>query len=87
MHCCKVEAPPLEKEKYAELYEVDEPIIKFEGGVNEIQHEGSMVEIAEEQAKIEVWSKVISWVERGQVLEKDKGKSSGSAGSLFIFLS
>ena len=31
------EAPPLENEKYAEFYEVDELVIRFEDGVNEIQ--------------------------------------------------
>ena len=30
---------------------IDEPVIQFEGGVNEIQHiQRSMIEIAEEQA-------------------------------------
>ena len=67
-----VEAPPLEDDKYAEFYKVDKPVIKFEGGVNKIQHiQRSTVEIAEEeQAKDEVWSEVIRWVEQGQVLEK-----------------
>ena len=30
----------------------------------------SLIEIAEEQSKDEVWSKVISWVEKGQLPEK-----------------
>ena len=46
-------------------------MINFEGGVNEIQHiQRSMMEVAEEQAKDEVWSEVISWVEKGQLPEK-----------------
>ena len=52
---------------------------KFEVGVNEIQHvQCSRAEIAEEQAKDEVRSEVISWVEQGKVLEKaeTKGKAS-----------
>ena len=32
------EAPLLEEEKYAEFYKIEEPVIKFEGGANEIQH-------------------------------------------------
>ena len=55
-------------------------MIQFEGGVNEIQHvQRSMVEIAAEQAKDEVWSEVISWVEKGWVREKaeTKGKARG----------
>ena len=55
------EAPLLEEDEYAEFYEIDEPVIQFEGGVNEIQHiQHSMMEIAEEQAKDKVWSEVIS---------------------------
>ena len=43
-------------------------MIKFEGGVNEIQHiQCSLIEIAEEQAKDKVWSEVISWIEQGQL--------------------
>ena len=46
-------------------------MINFEGGVNEIQHiQRSMMEVAEEQAKDEVWSEVISWIEKGQLPEK-----------------
>ena len=52
-------------------------MINFEGGVNEIQHiQRSMMEIAEEQTKDEVWSEVISWVEKGQLLEKAKREKS-----------
>ena len=66
-----VEAPPLAKDKYAKFYEIDKPVINFEGGVDEFQHiQKSLLEIAEEQSKNEVWSKVISWVEKGQLLEK-----------------
>ena len=32
------EASPLEGDKDAEFYEIDEPMVKFEGRVNEIQH-------------------------------------------------
>ena len=46
-------------------------MIKFQGGVNEIQHiQRSLIEIAKEQSKDKVWSKVISWVEKGQLPEK-----------------
>ena len=66
------EAPPLEEDEYNEFYEIHEPVIQFEGGVNEIQHiQGSMMEIAVEQAKEEVWSEVISWVEQGKCFRKD----------------
>ena len=30
------EAPPLEEDDYSEFYKIDEPVIKFEEGVNEI---------------------------------------------------
>ena len=46
------------------------------GGVNEIQHtQWSLFEIAEEQAKDEVWSKVIRWVEKGQLPKKAETQS------------
>ena len=46
-------------------------MINFEGGVNEIQHiQQSLIKIAEEQSKDEVWSNGISWVEKGQIPEK-----------------
>ena len=62
------EALPLAEDEYMEFYEIDEPVINFEGGVNEIQHiQWSMIEIAEEQTKDEVWIEVISWVEKGQL--------------------
>ena len=65
------EAPLLEENKYAEFFKIDKPMISFEGGVNEIQHiQCSLIEIAEEQAKDKVWNKMISWVEKGQLLEK-----------------
>ena len=55
------EDPPLEEDEYAKFYEIDEPVIKFEGRVNEIQHtQRSLIEIAEEQAKDKVWNEVIS---------------------------
>ena len=56
---------------------MDEPIIRFEGGVNEIQHiQCSMAETAEEQAKDKVWSKVISWVEMERVPNKAETKGN-----------
>ena len=67
------EAPLLAEDDYAKFYEIDEPVINFEGGVNEIQHiQRSMMEVAEEQAKDEVWSEVISWIEKGQLPEKEE---------------
>ena len=49
-------APTLEEYKYAEFYEIDKPVIRFEGGVNEMQHiQQSLVEIVEEKSKDEVW--------------------------------
>ena len=63
------EAQPLEEDEYAEFYKVDEPVIKFESRLNEIQHvQCSMAEI--EQAKDEVWSEVISWVEQVQMQKR-----------------
>ena len=51
------EALPLEEDEYAKFYEIDDPVIKFEEGVNEIQPiQCSLIEIAEEQAKDKVWS-------------------------------
>ena len=32
------EAPLLAEDEYAKFYEIDEPVINFEGGVNEIKH-------------------------------------------------
>ena len=64
------EALPLEKDEYAKCHEIDKPVIKFEGGVNEIQQiQPSLIEIAKEQSKDEVWSKVSSWIEKGQLPE------------------
>ena len=49
------EVPPLEKDEYAEFYEINKPVIKFEGSVNEIQHlQRSTAEIAEEKEKDKV---------------------------------
>ena len=57
-----VEAPPLAADEYVKFYEIDESVIQFEGGVNEIQLvQCSMIEITAEQPKDEVWSEVISW--------------------------
>ena len=67
------DAPPLEDDVYAEFYKVDEPVIKFLEGINEIQHIRQNVSgIAEEQAKDKVWSKVIIWVVKGQLLDKEE---------------
>ena len=49
------EASPLAEEEYTEFYEINKPLINFQGGVNEIQHiQRSLIEIAEEQSKDEV---------------------------------
>ena len=84
-----VEAPILAEGKYAKFYDIDEPVIRCKGGVNKIQHiQRSLVEITEEQCKDEVWSKVISWVEKGQLREKaeTRDKSKRSLGSLFYYV-
>ena len=41
-----------------------------------------MIEIAEEQTKDEVWSEVISWVEKGQLLEK--AETQGKAREVLV---
>ena len=65
------EALPLQEDDYAKFYEIDEPVVNFEEGVNEIQHiQCSLIEISEEQAKDKVWSEVISWIEQGWLPEK-----------------
>ena len=57
------EALPLDKDKLTKFYEIDEPVLNLEVGVNKIQHvQRSLVEIAEEQSKDEVWSEVICCV-------------------------
>ena len=33
-----LETPPLSEEEYADLYEIDEPVIQFADGLNKIQH-------------------------------------------------
>ena len=48
------EAPPLEEDEYAEFYEIDKTVMRFEQGVNEVQHIRSLIEIAEEQFKEKV---------------------------------
>ena len=49
------EALLLSEDKYAEFYKIEEPVIQFAEGVNEIQHsQSSLIEIAEEQAKDKV---------------------------------
>ena len=46
------ESPTLEEDEYAKCCEIDKPVIRFEGGVNEIQHiQRSLVEISEEKSK------------------------------------
>ena len=65
------DAPLIEDNVYAEFYEVEEPVIKYINGINEIQHvQRNLGEIAKEQAKDKVWSEVISWVEKGQLPNK-----------------
>ena len=65
------EALALVEDKQAEFHGIDEPVIKFKGGVNEIQHiQQSFFEITEEQSKDKVWSKVIGWLKKGQLPEK-----------------
>ena len=51
-------------------------MVKFAGGVNEIQHMHSITEIAEEQSKDEVWSEVISWIEQGRLPEKTETRGN-----------
>ena len=46
-------------------------MIRFKGGVNEIQHiQHSLIEIAEEQSIDKVWSEVISWVKKAETRGK-----------------
>ena len=70
----------IEDDVYAEFYEVEEPVIKYLKGINELQHiQQNLGEIAEEQAKDEVWSEVISWVEKGKLPDKvEVARQSGS---------
>ena len=73
----------VEEYEYAEFYEIDEPVIQFEDKVYEIQCiQRSMVEIATEQVKDEVWSKVISWMEQG--LAPEKTKTRGKAREVLV---
>ena len=49
-----VEALPFAEDKYAKFHEIEEPVIQFEGGVNEIQHKQcSMMEVAEFRISVE----------------------------------
>ena len=65
------DALSLEDDVYVEFYDVEEPVIKFLEGINEVQHvQQQLSEVAEEQAKDEVWSEVISWVEKGHMPDK-----------------
>ena len=36
-----VEAPPFAEDKNSEFYEIEKPVINFEGGVNEIQQKNN----------------------------------------------
>ena len=46
-------------------------MIKYIEEINEIQHvQWNLGEIAEEQAKDEVWSEVIKWVKKGELPNK-----------------
>ena len=72
------DAPVLEDDVYAKFYDVEEPLIKFLWKINEVQHvQQQLSEGAEEQAKDEVWSEVIKWVEKGHMPDKSelRGKS------------
>ena len=80
------EALTLAEDNYAKFYEIDESVINFGEGVNEIQYiQRSMLEVAEEQAKNEVWSVVISWIEKGQLPEK--AETRGKAREVLVALS
>ena len=81
------DAPLIEDDAYAEFYEVEEIVIKYLEGINEIQHvQRNLGEISEEQGKDEVWSEVIKWVEKGKVPDKveirGKMKKTNSRGFL-----
>ena len=81
-----LEALPLSEDEYAQFYKIDEPVIQFAEGLNEIQHiQGSMIKISEEQAKDKVWSKVISWVEQGHVQKKTETR--GKAKEVLVAIS
>ena len=80
------EAPPLEEDKYEEFYKIDKPVIKFAGGVNEIQHiQRSLIKIADEKIKDKVWSEVISWKEQERLPEKMETR--GKAREVLVALS
>ena len=54
--------------------------------MNEIQHiQRSFIEIAKEKSKDEVWSKVISWEEKGQLPEK--WETRGKAREVLVVIS
>ena len=58
-------------------------MIRFEGGVNEVKHiQRSLIEIAKKQSKDEVWSEVISWVEKRQLPEK--AETRGKAREILV---
>ena len=69
------DALSLEDNVNAKFYNVDEPVIKFLEGINEVQHvQQQLSEVAEEQAKDKVWSEVISWVEKGHMPDKSEAR-------------
>ena len=69
-----------------DLSEIDEPVFKFEEGVNEIWYiQQSLIEIAEEQAKDEVRSEVISWIEQVQLPKKTE--TGGKAREVLVVCS
>ena len=71
----------LKDDVYAEFYDVDEPVIKFLEGINEVQHvQRQLSEVAEEQAKDKGCSEVITWVEKGHMPDKSEASSSSSFG-------
>ena len=53
------EAPLIEEDEYAKFYKIDKWVIKFEGGVNEIQHiQWSLIEIICGVRWLDSWGEV-----------------------------
>ena len=76
------EALPLAEDDYPKFYEINEPVINLEGGVNEIQHiQRSMMEVPEEQTKDEVLSEVYQ-LGRNGTAAPEGGNSRQSTRSL-----
>ena len=80
------EALPLSEDKYAEFYEIGEPVIQFADRVNEIQQvQRCMIKIAKEQAKNKVWREVISSV--GQRCVPEKRETRGKVREVLVICS